>query len=108
MVLVACFQYGNFFPILTIFINLMAIMQLMLCGACASDASGYTWDSPHQEAAVHVAWWIFGLFVILGYAIPALLYRASVVPTVALYLTWTGGTTILAAMIVYMRLIYRD
>lgn len=102
VVLVACFQYNNFFPLLTILSNLAAISQLMMCGSC-NTSSSYSND---DDSPVHVSWLLFGLFVIIGYAVPALLYRANQVPDIALYLSWIGGTTILTSMIIYMRIIY--
>ena len=102
IVLIACFQYNNFFPLLTILANLVAIAQLMMCGSCNTQPSYYNSDDSQH----HVSWLLFGLCIVIGYAIPSLLYRANQIPEIALYFSWIGGTTILTSMIIYMRIIY--
>lgn len=112
LVLVACFQYSNFFPFLTIIINTLAVLQLMICGACSGnddDAGGFGDHTEYQYmAGVQLSWWIFGMLIVMGYAIPSLSYRAGDFAEVALYLTWGGGTIIVTAMIVYMKLLYKE
>jgi Vacuolar protein sorting 55 len=89
----------------------MAIVQLMMCGSCNSGESSdgmYSFDTSVDMGivAVQISWLLFGLLIVGGYATPALLYRAAVVPDVALYFAWAGGTVILASMIIYLRLIW--
>lgn len=105
IILVVCFQYNNFFPLFTILANSMAILQLMMCGACSGrDAwSGGGDDDTGKE----ISWLMFGLFSVFGYATLGLLYRAGIIPDVALYMGWGGGSIILAAMIIYLRAIYQ-
>lgn len=107
-VLVSCLQYANWFPILTIVVNMIAVLQLMMCGSCSGyqESHSFMGESDGRAVAIQVSWMMFGLLIITGYAVPGLLFRAQLVPDVALYFSWIGGTIILAAMIIYLRLIW--
>lgn len=97
IVLITCFEWHNFYPLLTILVDVLAITQLMMCGT--------TTDSDEGHLGIQLSWMLFGLFVVTGYAVPALLWRDGAIPEQALYFTWGGGTVILASMIIYMKLI---
>ena len=110
IVLIACFQYNNYFPLLTILCDVFAILILMMCGSCSAEddvLTSFDTDMNLRALGIQLSWMLFGLFIIFGYAVPSLLFRAAKIPDVALYFSWGGGTVILASMIIYLKVIYR-
>lgn len=107
LVCISIFAYGNSWPVLTIFVHLLAIVFPTLCGQCKSgDELDFMAVEESRNPLVHLPWVLFGLLVIVGYAVPVELYRAHQLNEKAVYLTVSGGTTILAAVLVFVKVIY--
>jgi len=111
LILVSCIQYDNWWPFLTIFVNMFAIFFPTFCGGCAlgdSDEYGSMWNEGDNDASVtpaSISWLFLGFFIIVGYAIPIELFRGNLITEQGVYLTVSGGTTILAAILIFVRLI---
>ena len=112
LVLVACIQYGNWWPLVTIFVHFFAILCPLTCGGCAGigapDEDAWLTDGADGGARtlVLVSWLLVGFLVVLGYAIPAILLRGQYIPEEGLLLTYGGGTTILISILVFTRVVY--
>jgi len=107
---VSVFAYGNKWPLLTIAVHLLAILFPTACGQCTLNADDMSFLSMEddQSAIKHLSWVLFGMLVIVGYAVPVELYRAKELEQVAVWLTVVGGTTILSAVLIYVRVVYVD
>jgi O-antigen/teichoic acid export membrane protein len=104
-------QYGNKWPILTIIVHLLAILFPTACNRCNSidDGEYHIFGDTGNDwtnGITHISWVLFGLLVVVGYAVPVELFRAGQLKDVAVYLTVSGGTTILAAVLIYVKVIY--
>ena len=104
LVCVSIFAYGNMWPILTIFVHMLAIFFPTLCGQCSHD--DMFGDENATNPLTHLPWVLFGLLVIVGYAVPVELFRANELNETAVYLTVAGGTTILCAVLIFVKVIY--
>jgi len=104
--LVSCVSYNNWWPLLTIFINLLAITAPTLCGGCNQQDESFYSDQEGQVTLASLSWVMLGAFVIAGYAIPIELFRAKIITQTGVLLTLSGGTVILAAVLIFVRLIY--
>lgn len=107
LVLISILQYHNWWPLLTIVVHLLAILVPTACGQCMVDDTEHSiFGDAHHGDAAHAAWVLFGVLVIVGYAVPVELYRAHILPQVAACLTVAGGTTILGAVLLYVKIVY--
>lgn len=104
--LVSCISYNNWWPLFTIFVNLLAIAAPTLCGGCATYDDEFYAEAEGQVTLASLSWVILGAFIIVGYAIPIELFRARAVSQTGVLLTLSGGTVILASVLVFVRLIY--
>lgn len=106
LILVSCVQFDNWWPFMTVFINMFAIFCPTFCGGCTLDPSSL-WDEREGEVSLGAfSWLCLGFFVVVGYAIPVELYRSKVLSETGVYLTLSGGTVILAAILIFVRLIF--
>jgi len=106
LVLVSAVQYTNFWPFIIIFVNMFAIMWPTLCGGCSLQEEFSYQGNEGSITPGSVSWVLLGFFVTVGYAIPIELFRANKLTETATYLTLAGGTTMLAAILVFIRVLY--
>jgi len=109
LILIPCIQYNNWWPLITIFVHFFAILFPVTCGGCNisgnSDDLDFRLDSSDPQLAI-VSWVFVGVFVVLGYAIPAILLRARKIPEAGLLFAFGGGTLILISILVFVRVVY--
>ena len=104
LILVSCIQFNNWWPFLTVFINAFAIFAPTFCGGCSFEPS---WDDQEGDISIgSISWIIVGFFVVVGYAIPIELFRVGVLTQTGVYLTLSGGTVILASILIFVKLIF--
>jgi len=102
LILIPCIQYDNWWPLLTIFVLSFAILIPMVCGGCSHENDGF---GQNDDLAL-ISWVFVGIFVVIGYAIPAILLRGKYIPEAGLLFTFAGGTTIITSIMVFVRTIY--
>lgn len=107
LILISCIQFNNWWPILTVFVDIVAIIFTAFCDNCNMDSEEEFWfENSVQTAQTSVAWLLRGFLVVTSYAIPVELYRVKVLSETGLYLTLGGSTTILVAALIFVRVIY--
>lgn len=108
LILVSCIQFDNWWPFLTVFINMFAIFFPTFCGGCSMDEFNFSsWDEDSDRITpASLSWLCLGFFIIMGYAIPIELYRGNLLSEQGVYLTLSGGTVILASILIFVRVIY--
>jgi hypothetical protein len=111
LVLVACIQYANWWPLLTIFVHFFAIVCPIVCGGCSGiglseDDQWLTDNGSGARSLALISWLLVGFFVVIGYAIPAILLRGEYLPEVGLLFTFAGGTIILISILLFTRVVY--
>jgi len=104
--LISCIQFNNWWPLLTILINLMAITFPTLCGGCSFYDDDLFAEQDGQITLASLSWMFLGIFIVIGYAVPVELYRSHSISQTGVFLTLAGGTIILAAVLLFVRLIY--
>lgn len=106
LILVSCVQFNNWWPFLTIFVNAFAILFPTFCGGC-SMSDDAEWDDREGGVSPATISWVFlGFFIVIGYAIPVELFRTHLLTESGVMFTVSGGTIILAAILIFVRLIY--
>jgi hypothetical protein len=63
-------------------------------------------DDASNDTGAVLAWVLVGFFVIVGYAIPIELLRGGIIPEQGVYFALGGGTIVLLAILVFVRLVY--
>jgi hypothetical protein len=96
LVLVACIQYGNWWPLTTILIQFFAVAIPISC----------TWDNDSMDRDPKLAGWIAcGFLVVAGYGIPGVLLRGGAIPAPGLLIAYAGSTCILTGILIFVRFI---
>lgn len=111
LVLIPCIQYSNWWPLITIFVHFFAVMFPVTCGGCAisenqADMDLFLDTNSNNNDLPIVSWLFVGLFVVLGYAIPAILLRAGDILQIGMFFAFAGGTLILISILIFVRVIY--
>lgn len=109
LVLFASIHYVNYYPLLTILLIAMAIFFPTLCGGCQVAASGNAnllLDTEDYDLGPRLAWVLTGFFVITGYSLSIELFRGKYIPAMAVYLSLGGDTIIMAAALIFVKIIY--
>lgn len=105
LILIPCIQYGNWWPLLTIFVHFFAVIFPVMCGGCSFGSDNWSYSGGDETLAM-VSWLLVGIFVVLGYAMPAILLRGGMIPKTGLILSFAGGTTILLSILFFVRVVY--
>ena len=107
LILISSIRYDNWFPLLTIFVHCFAIFIPTFCpGGCSMEEDNVWGDEDVSASPAAIAWILLGIFIVVGYAIPVELFRTNSLSEKGVYFTLTGSTTILAAVLIFVRLIY--
>ena len=87
---------------------MFAIFFPTFCGGCTSDDYESLFDDDDAGLITpgSLSWLCLGFFIVIGYAIPIELFRGNLLTEQGVYLTLSGGTVILGAVLIFVRLIY--
>jgi hypothetical protein len=108
LVLFASIHYSNIYPLLSILVFMVAVFGTVIAGGCQCGQSGmeHLFSEEYEALGPKLSWVIFGTLVVLGYSIPVELFRGHYIPDVAVYMTLSGSTVVLASIFMFVKLIY--
>ena len=89
-----------------IFVFSASIIFPTICGACKFEDPHEYMDSERDEIGPMLAWFMVGLFLVMGYSIPLELLRKSAFALEGVLMSMGGGTIILCAIVLFVRIIY--
>lgn len=108
LILFACILDQTGWPVLMMGTFLASVIFPTLCGGCAfqrgQDDMG--WEPEGSNVGPALSWVFVGIFLGTGYGLPIEMFRAGSMGVVGLVLSVVGGTTMLAAMLLFGWLIY--
>lgn len=106
LIIFSCIIYGTWWPLMMIFVFAASIIFPTICGACKIEDSNDFMDPDRDEIGPMLAWFMVGLFLVIGYAIPIELLRKQAFELGGVYMSTGGGTIILFAIILFVKIVY--
>lgn len=109
MIFINCIIYQNWWPVFSIVVFCGGLCFPILCNACslsASESDMFLFDT--QDSAQMggiLSWLLFGICITIGYGIPIELWRVHTMSLTPMFLTIGGGTVILAAILIFVKVI---
>ena len=97
--------FGSAWPILSVIIFILSAAFPFLSNSCTFKHDMFDQGSQLMGS---VSWMVTGLFVILGYGIPFELWRTDKMPLVPMIISFIGGTTILASIFLFAKILEYD
>jgi hypothetical protein len=109
LVFFCCLIYKTWWPIFIILVFTMAVVFPITMGGCSFEESAmpsiFAGDDDGEGPAT-LSWIATGTLVTIAYAIPVELYRAAIIPVGGVYFSISGGTTVLIAVLIFVRVVY--
>ena len=113
LILVSSVQYTNFWPLITVFVDIFALFFPTFCNGCdMGDDDDFSWGGGggrYDEDRISegaISWVLLGIIVMIGFAIPIELFRVHKLSEIGAYLTVSGSTVILSSIVIFVRVIY--
>ena len=106
LIIFSCIIYDNWWPLMMIFIFVASIIFPSICGSCEiSQQEDFMGDS--DEIGPMLSWVFVGMFIVFGYTIPIELLRRNIIEIGGVYMSVSGGTIILMAIMLFVRIVYK-
>eukprot|EP00028_Trichosphaerium_sp_Am-I-7-wt_P011721 CAMPEP_0168539448 /NCGR_PEP_ID=MMETSP0405-20121227/21835_1 /TAXON_ID=498012 /ORGANISM="Trichosphaerium sp, Strain Am-I-7 wt" /LENGTH=107 /DNA_ID=CAMNT_0008569015 /DNA_START=54 /DNA_END=377 /DNA_ORIENTATION=+ len=93
----ACVLFKNWFPILVVVAYLFAPLPNLLCAAC-----GRGYEDNKARAFKDAGFFLTGIFVVSGLALPSVLAHLTIIKTTALFLGLAGGLIVYGTILTYL------
>lgn len=99
--ILACIIWSNWWPIITVIFYFFAPIPDLMCSTCGRNHSDM-FNPSSQRNFKDMGYFLTGLLVVSGFALPAVLAHADVINVGALFLAIAGGLIVYASIIVYI------
>jgi hypothetical protein len=106
MIFIPSVIFNNYWALLSILVFSTSLLFPVLCGALKfkrENLDSYLFDEPSdQDLGAMLAWFLWGVFISIGYAIPFELWRTNLMNAIGMGTTMGGGTVILISILVFI------
>lgn len=98
--------YHNWWPLMMIFVFLISAAFPLMCSGCKVETVNDFMDSSRDEIGPMLGWFMVGLFLVIGYSIPIELVRKGLFHETGFWMSMSGGTVILMAMVLFIKILF--
>ncbi len=106
LIIFSCALYHNWWPLMMIFVFVASTVFPLMCNGCKMEDANEFPDPTRDEIGPMLGWFMVGLFLVMGYSIPIELMRKGLFHLTGFWMSMSGGTVILMAIVLFIKILF--
>ena len=106
LIIFSCILNDNWWSLMMIFFFFFSVIFPGMCNAYRVEDNQDFVDSDRDEIGPMLGWFLVGVFIVMGYAIPLELLRKHILEMTGYWMSVGGGTVMLMAIILFIKILY--